>query len=68
VRIVLCRVFDLSTKGAPHGEESKEKESEEEEVIFGRRNFKRDARDWRLDMSSRLLLALYAFLNGEAGR
>jgi hypothetical protein len=33
VRFGLCCVFHLSTKEPRHGEESKEKESEEEEVI-----------------------------------
>jgi hypothetical protein len=34
VRISFCCVFDLSTKELHHGEEDKEKESEEEEVIL----------------------------------
>jgi len=34
VRISFCRVFEISTQELHYGEESKEKESEEEEVIF----------------------------------
>jgi hypothetical protein len=34
VRISFCRVFELSTQELHYGEESKEKESEEEEVIL----------------------------------
>jgi hypothetical protein len=35
VRISFCCVFELSTQELRHGEEGKEKESEEEEVILG---------------------------------
>jgi hypothetical protein len=34
VRISFCRVFELSTQELNYGQESKEKESEEEEVIL----------------------------------
>jgi hypothetical protein len=34
MRISFCCVFDHSTKGLHHGEEGKEKESQEEEVIL----------------------------------
>ena len=63
VRISFCCVFELSTQELHYGEESKEKESEEEEVILrlGVANLSAIARDRRLDMSSRLLLARYAF-------
>ena len=48
VRISFCRVFELSTQELHYGEVSKEKESEEEEVISSfdvsaRRNFECDA-------------------------
>jgi hypothetical protein len=61
VRISFCRVFELSTQELHYGEESKEEESEEEEVILRLGVATCDARDRRLDMSSRLLLARYAF-------
>jgi hypothetical protein len=59
VRIGSYLVFDPPTKELHHGEEGKEKESEEEEVIPGfsvRRTIECDACVWRLETSSRLFL------------
>ena len=69
VRISFCRVFELSTQELHYGEESKEKESEEEEVILrlgvAPSSATHEIGGWRYPaafrLSGRLLLARYAF-------
>jgi hypothetical protein len=64
---VFVRVVQLSfrsfNKGAPpwRRRQRKRKRRRRNNFELGRRNFKCDARDWRLDVSSRLLLARHAF-------
>jgi hypothetical protein len=69
VRISFCRVFELSTQELHYGEESKEKESEEEEVIL-RLGVAASSATYQIGgwtcpaafrLSGRLSLAQYAF-------
>jgi len=55
--------FRTFNTGAPswRKRQRKRKRRRKSNLALGRRNFKCDARDRRLDMSSRLLLARYAF-------